>query len=816
MKALGRADAPYLFVMVYQPSEGMFAWFWRQLQKANILKSQVRIVYLIDGVPAGASGKPLKAQIRASKERFEQEIRRSTPKVVVPMGTEPFHLLTGINEGIFDARGYLIRKDMFKPLAAEVWKQVGTYVNASKATGAKKGDPKMKWVKELQNGLLGDFKGVVIPTFTLDHIRTEQYAVSPAFIADIQRAHRAANDALCEVKLKQYHTVLETLPDPDDLGDVVAVDIETHGIDNEVIDLVSFSDGDTTAALDWSEGTRVYVERLINKPGRLIVFHNSPFDVPRLRVNGVEIPDTVKMFDTMFAFVNVQPDLHKALGRACSVLLDLRPWKTSSRKPDSHWRAMVKGDGRVYAAKDAFNTYWLAVQLTAIMKDLGAWDYFMGEGNHPGPGVMATIPVLTDMSRGGIRVSRARARALQPRLERRQLAYMQMWKRMFPLVSPTSSPQLQKLFYKQWGLPIYRNKEDGISVDELALVKLQSYVKDNREDDTIPGAWQTDERAVPRTFDLLMKIRKVSKMLGTYVTPVMLGEDQWVHPSYLPASKDDERGGKKMDSKGATATGRLASYGPNIQNQMKDKIAGTTVRHLYVPDEDDMCFVEADYKSAELYVLAGMSGDKRLMGDLAGDLHQQNADRLTAKLGRLVSRKVAKNVTYASQYLASPAKQSSMILEQEHFYISSADCLEVSNGIWGYYTDATAYKEMLVDMCNQQRFIQNPFGRTRFFHSGKATAAVNFIPQSIVADIIWCVLLPLWQLARNLGGRLVTTVHDSVLLCVPADKVEAAARGMKTIMEQRFHNIRKNFYVPVEVKAGKPGASWGELKLVEV
>ena len=414
------------------------------------------------------------------------------------------------------------------------------------------------------------------------------------------------------------------------------------------------------------------------------------------------------------------------------------------------------------------------------------------------------------MTSGGIRTHRERARELCPRLERRLFAYMKLWKRMFPKVKFSSNPQLGKLLYKKWGLPVVRNKDDGISVDELALVKCQAYVRDNREDTLIPGAWQTDPYAVPRTFDLMLRMRKVSKMLSTYVQPVLLGDSTWVHPSYLPASKDDERGGKKMDNKGTTATGRLASYKPNIQNQMKDEIAGWTVRDLYVPDTDDMCFVQADYKSAELYVLAGMSGDQRLLADLRGDLHQRNADRLG------VSRKVAKNVTYASQYLASPNKQSEMILEQEHFYISPFECKTISEGIWSYYTDATAYKELLVEMCNAKRYIVNPFGRTRFFHAGRAPAAVDFIPQSVVADILWCVLKPVAEMARSLGGRLVTTVHDSILICVPKKRVKKAAKLMKEIMEKRFDCVRAGFYIPVSVEAGAPGASWGELEELEV
>lgn len=803
MKAFGRANAPYLFVMVSKPSEGLEAWFWRQLHKCGILKSQARIVYLIDEPPAGAGNKPLKSQVRAARERFEQEIKRSDPQVVLPMGTEPFFRLTGINEGIFDARGYLIRKHLFRPMPREVWKQVGVYKNSSKATGAKAGDPKMKWVTEDRPPLLGNFNGTVIPLFTLEHVQKEKFAVTPSFLEDLKRAKRAFDGELAEVgRGFKYIPTVSKLPKPEKLGKLIAVDIETEGIDNEVIKLVSFSDGKVTAAIDWDEDARLYMDALFKLPDRLFAVHNSPFDLPRLAANGVTISQDVldhQVFDTMFAAVNVQPDLHKALGRVASVYLDIEPWKTSSRKETSHWRAMVHSDERGYSAKDSFYTYWIAHELIKVMKGLGMWNYFMGQGGHPGPGVMATIPILSEMSRGGIRTNKPLAQRMCPRLERKLFRYLKLWHRMFPTVKFSSNPQLQKLLYKTWGLPVQRSKEDGVSVDELALVKLKAYVAENREDTLIPGKWQTDDRAVPRTFDLMLKMRETSKMLSTYVQPVMFGEDTWVHPSYLPVSKDDERGGRKMDNKGTTATGRLASYKPNIQNQPKK------VRVLYVPDTDKMCFIQADYKSAELYVLAGASGDKRLLADLAGDMHQINADRLG------VSRKVAKNVTYASQYLASPAKQSEMILEQEHIYISPTECLEVSNGIWSYYADATAYKELLVTLCQEKRYIANAFGRTRFFHAGRAPAAVDFIPQSTVADILWCVLKPVADMARSLGGRLVTTVHDSILICVPAKKAAKAAKEMKRIMEQRFHCVRKNFYIPVDIEAGKPGASWGDL-----
>ena len=817
-KARGRVDAPYLFVMMSEPSEGMEAWYWRQLQACGVKKVDVRIVFMLDEPPCNAGNKPSKAQLRSARERFERDVRASKPKVVLPMGTEAFYALTGINEGIFDARGYLIRKKLFHPVPTEVWKQVGTYKNNSKATGAKAGDPKMKWVTEAHPPLLGDkFAGTVIPVFTLDHIRTEQFAVKPAFKQDILRAYRAVHGKLFEIdKNFKYYATIEELPPLKEWGDIIAVDIETHGIDNEVIDLVSFSDGTHTAAIDWTEGARVWLQKMF-KSKRLFAVHNSPFDIPRLVANGVmfdrESVIDKKVFDTMFGAVVVQPDLHKALGRVASLYHDLGPWKTSSRKDGSHWRALVNADPRMYAAKDSFVTYWICTSLIAVMKDLGCWNLFMGQGGHPGPGVMATIPELTEMSRGGLRIAKEHSRVMCARLERRMFGYLKLWTRMFPSVKASSSQQLSKLFYKDWGLPVQRTKEDGTSVDELALVKLSAFVDTNRDTDLHPGSWREDTRAVKRTFDLLLKIRKASKLLGTYVQPIMLGEETWVHPSYLPASKDDERGGKKMDNKGTTATGRLASFHPNIQNQMKyvnrkqpAYIGEFRVRDLYIPDQEDFCFVQADYKSAELFVLAGMAGDRKLLDDLlSGDMHGRNAVRFG------ISRPVVKNVTYASMYLASPGKQSEMILEQEHMYISPGDCLVTSDSIWGYYTDTNAYRQLLIELCEKQKYITNPFGRTRFFHDGRAPAAVDFIPQSVVADILWCVLKPVADMVRSYGGRLVTTVHDSILVCVPRAVRDVVAIKMKEIMEQRFDIVRKGFYIPVELEVGEAGGSWGSL-----
>jgi DNA polymerase I-like protein with 3'-5' exonuclease and polymerase domains len=234
------------------------------------------------------------------------------------------------------------------------------------------------------------------------------------------------------------------------------------------------------------------------------------------------------------------------------------------------------------------------------------------------------------------------------------------------------------------------------------------------------------------------------------------------------------------------------------------------VRTLYVPDHPDWCFVQADYKSAELYILAGMSGDELLMADLQGDIHTRNAERYG------IPRPIVKNVTYATMYLATPSKASEMILEQAHIYISPAECSRTANAVWGGYAKATAYKQFLVDLCDTQHKVINPFGRVRYFHDGRAPAAVDFIPQSTVADILWCVLKPVAEVARKFGGRMVTTVHDSILVTVPQENAKAVALAMKETMEQRFDCVRPGFYIPVELEMAGPGEPWSAVKKVEL
>lgn len=815
--AQGRTDAPYLFVLSHVPTDGLWAWWLQTLLDNQIDVLDCRFVFQHNEAPQGAHAKFLKEQVRTAWPRFAAEIRASSPKVVVPLGSGALQALTGVKEHIFTARGYLIGADLFRPVEHDEFAQVGTYVNASKATGAKKGDAKMKWVVKTDSGLLGDtFPGYVIPMFQLEHITAESFAVMAAVNADLDRAYRAVHDQLDIIDNRfTYATSLNTEVQTHQWGSVVAVDIETHGVNNEVIDCVSFSDGDCTATVPWNVETREFITNIFRLPDTIFALHNSPFDIPRLIQAGVDIPlESVLekwVFDTMFGGVTIQPDLLKGLGAMASVYLDLFPWK---------WLLISRADSEKYSAKDAYVTAILAKLLIAIMKDLGTWDLFMGRNGHPGPGVMATLPMLTESSRIGIRTNRPFALAWMRRMEKHLLHLLKMWNRTFGGYNPLSTKDMRRLFYTEWNLPIQRNKEEGISTDELACMKLRQYT---REFATHPSAddegWRHDPRFGRRVFDLLITIRNVQKQIGTYATPVATSTEARVYVEYLPKSKDSDQT-THAQAKGNTSTGRLVAFGVrknphdpkiNIQNQPK------FARGMYLPDDDDMCFVQADYVRAEPHVMAYSAGDFAMIEDLrSGDLYTALVARIKESTGLVIKRKTGKNVFLAGQYLAGGPKKSDMILKQEHVYVSPEECNMIQAAIDGTYHDVAAFKQWLISQVQgvgAVGWLRNPFGRVRNFYSDNcAPQAVDFWPQSTVGDIMWCVMLEVHRAAKKYGGRFTLQVHDSIVVQVPKQHVAAMAADMQRIMCRTFDCVAKGFSIPVDFEVAAPGRPWGEVK----
>jgi DNA polymerase I len=411
--------------------------------------------------------------------------------------------------------------------------------------------------------------------------------------------------------------------------------------------------------------------------------------------------------------------------------------------------------------------------------------------------IMPSHPILIELGKGGIRVDPKRNRVWIAKLERQLDHLNNLWYKHYSPVNPKSSRQLTDLFYKKWGLPVQVSKGDGPTVDELACINLREMVKNGRAD----APWRAFPECTPRTFDLLLRIRDVSKNLSTYAKTVIDMKGK-IYPQYLPEAKDFESARGKI-RKGSAATGRLASRDPNLQNQPE------VARLMYIPDYEDWCFVGHDYSAAELRIAAWSSRDRAMLADL-----ETENFHLTGARAIGCERKTYKNVIFGTMYGAGPQKISDTIKKNDGIYVSAVECKRIQNGIAQRYPTLWAWRQGIADRCVSKGYIKNAFGRVRFFYGGNRDipAALDYIPQSTVADIMWSVFALVANCARKHGGRLTTTVHDSMLAQVPKENAIAYALEVKSIMEREFPNVAPGFFLPVAIQMGAPGASWGEVQ----
>ena len=831
--AYGRFDAPFLVVLMAPQTAAEDRWLFEMMSgQCGIQKENVRVVYVVEDPVEGSTGRPSKTQLARNAARFRADMVASLPQVILPLGPDAFRAVTGLPVSIEDARGYVVPQSMWGTVTQRQEVEIGVYAGAGKCVKCKgSGIVQADIVETAQTGFIANtcvrcngtgkrkandtkykmtdvpvshpinpnYEGPVIPTLSPIQVEKTGFKVSVAFKADLQRAAAMVHAQRNGTSLPMIEDNFTFFTDLDsdeanaDYGPApLAVDTETEGIGSTIIVRFSVSDGKRTHTLPWTAKTVVWLRRQLQAT-TMVIMHNSDFDVPIMRAHGVTVPEATPVFDTMLAAVYVQPDLHKGLGRCSSVYLNLLPWK---------WRHLSEADPVYYSAKDAYVTALLFNCLSQFMKDLDSWDFFTKIQ-------MVALPELSRMGQDGVLTDPVRVRRWSKLLVRRMERYNKLWAKWgLAGISPTSHKQMGDFFYKEWGLPVQRRKRDqmtSISTDALACINLREVVQTGiggRKD----APWRKDPRCTPRLFDLLLSMRGCGTNLKTFAK-VLTDEKGRIYPKYVPEAKDVEnRGNKKR--KGSAATGRLASRDPNFQNQPK------IARFCYIPDSPDFCFVQADYVAAELHVIAAVSEDEALYGDLTSgtSIHTINAEQIGCE------RRTAKGIIFGTTYGAGPKKISDTIKEDDGVYVSVAEIKRVQQALAEKYWKTWAWRETIKHQVTAHSFMINDFNRIRFFYGGArdVPAAYDYIPQSTVADILWHVLQPVAVAARKLGGRMCMTVHDSIVVQVHKDNVPAMMAEMKRIMERKFDNVKPGFFIPVDFEVGAPGASWGELEAQEL
>jgi DNA polymerase I-like protein with 3'-5' exonuclease and polymerase domains len=333
--------------------------------------------------------------------------------------------------------------------------------------------------------------------------------------------------------------------------------------------------------------------------------------------------------------------------------------------------------------------------------------------------------------------------------------------------------QLHKFFYQTRGLPAQYDDKGKLTLDDGAL--------------SVLGQVSTDP-----ALACLLNIREAKKALDYIRVP--LSPRGCVHPVYLPRAKD-----KEELRKGMAGTGRPQASDPNIMQVPKE------VRQMYIPHHPGHILFEYDFDQAELRVMAALANDSGLAAALEGDVHQYHAELWGC------DRDTAKTVTYAVMYGAGPRKLRKT-LAIRGIKKSEADCRALLDAFFSTNQGVKLYREELIERVSRDRCLRNPFGRQRYFWSPKRDipAALDFFPQSTVADMLWASIRPVAALAREQGGNLLTIVHDSFLVELPEG---ADAMPIYDALTRKYDNIAPGFSLPVKIKGGP---NWGTLQRVDL
>lgn len=395
------------------------------------------------------------------------------------------------------------------------------------------------------------------------------------------------------------------------------------------------------------------------------------------------------------------------------------------------------------------------------------------------------VSVLFEMEKQGIRVDEnafpefsARFRAIIDGLSEKIFALAGC---TFNLNSPSqlSDVLFGKLAIKPTGAK--KNAKGGYSTNADVLEKL------------------AEEHEIVR---LILRYREVQKLQSTYIDGIRpLIRKGYVHTTY---------------NQSQTATGRLSSTNPNLQNIPVRREEGRELRKLFLPSEGCV-LVDADYSQIELRLLAHCADCKPLIDayNRGEDIHTATAstvfgvekEKVTSEL-----RRRAKAVNFGVIYGISPFGLA------KDLNISNGEAAGYINDYFAKYPEVRAFMDENVRFAKENGYVVTLFGRRRMIPELKSSnfnvrafgerAAMNMPLQGSSADIIKIAMINVANRLKKEGMRtkLILQVHDELLLDSPLEEAERAATILKEEMEGAA-----NLKVPltVEVSTGK---NWYEAK----
>lgn len=482
------------------------------------------------------------------------------------------------------------------------------------------------------------------------------------------------------------------------------------------------------------------------------------------------------LMDTTLMDYVINPEKSHKFDSLCKSILGISAEKADDSDSATELSLFENDSDDTDLSREAALTFELALELEKELDRQGLTQLYL-EIEAP------LIPVLADMEICGVRMDldslRDFAGKLRKEVNERQEHIREMCGK--PGLNISSPKQIAELIYDDLKL-LPRKKKGNSSTDEETLLSI------------------IDKHPVVRE---ILEFRAAKKLLSTYIEPFpdyISAKDGKIHTSFNQAM---------------TATGRLSSSNPNLQNIPIRSERGKEIRKAFVSSHINGVIMSADYSQIELRIMAELSKDEHLKNAFISgiDVHKATAAKIFGTDSSQVDeaqRRIAKTANFGIMYGISAFGLS------QRLGCSRYEAKQIIDDYFAGFPSIRNFIDKVLEQARDRSYVETIFGRRRYVpdvnsHNGTVRSlaernAVNAPIQGSSADIIKLAMINLHRRIKEEGlrSRMVLQIHDELLF----DVVEDEILTLKKIVKEEMENV-VSLSIPLTVECDY-GKNWLE------
>ena len=496
----------------------------------------------------------------------------------------------------------------------------------------------------------------------------------------------------------------------------------------------------------------IQFEKIFNDPAKTIIGHNLKSVISILRRNGIELKN--KLFDTMIAHYLIEPEQRHTMDYLADVYLNYTVTKNSAENADI-----------AYQLYEKFKPILVENQLDKLFNEIE----------------MPLVPVLATMEANGVKIDSDNLKQIS---EQQALEIKGIENQIFE----AAGTEFNIASPKQLGEVLFEK------------MKIKAPAKKTKT-----GQYPTGEEVLQKIINVhpiiqqILDYRGLTKLKSTYVDalPALISkEDGLVHTSYNQA---------------VTATGRLSSTNPNLQNIPVRTDKGREIRKAFVPRDKNHILLAADYSQIELRIITHLSGDPAMSEAFREglDIHAATAARVYKVPIEEVTkdmRRHAKAVNFGIIYGMSAFGLA------ERLGISRTEAASIIDNYFKEYVGIQQYIKNNIEFARQHGYVETMLGRRRYLRDINAHNSVvrNFAERNAVnapiqgssADMIKIAMSNIYKAMndKQLQSKMILQVHDELVFDACLDELEI----LKELVNDKMVNaLPLNIPVVVELNTGE-------------